>query len=330
MSLRVRLIATLLLLAAAGMLVLGAITYATQKSFQQDRIDEQTLAAGPAMDRVLDDAGIYPPGIPAGVGPRGNFEGDHRGPPHGDGDPAGQLPPGTYGERRDSGGKVLGSRVICCTTPALPRPRLPQRLAAGEVVTVDAVRGETSYRARAFANPGGHGVTVVAMPLNGVRATLDRLLRVEALVIAGVLLLLGALGSVLVRLGLRPLDRIGQTAGAIAAGDLSRRVDVTSERTEVGRLGLALNGMLGRLERAFAEREASESRLRQFLSDASHELRTPLASIRGYAELFRIGAARSDEDVTKAMRRIEDEAQRMGVLVEDLLTLARLDETRET
>ena len=93
------------------------------------------------------------------------------------------------------------------------------------------------------------------------------------------------------RLGLRPLDRMGETAGAIAAGDLSRRVSPATPRTEVGRLGLALNAMLERLEEAFAERQASEDRLRRFLADASHELRTPLASIRGYAELFRIGAA---------------------------------------
>src|ERR1019366_1113873 len=125
---------------------------------------------------------------------------------------------------------------------------------------------------------------------------------------------------------LRPLDRMGATAGAIAAGDLSRRVSPAESRTEVGRLGLALNAMLGQIEDAFAERQASEDRLRRFLSDASHELRTPLASIRGYAELFRMGAAARPEDTAKAMARIEEEAARMGVLVEDLLALARLDE----
>jgi two-component system OmpR family sensor kinase len=132
-----------------------------------------------------------------------------------------------------------------------------------------------------------------------------------------------------VRVELRPLERIGRTADAIAAGDLSRRVDVAHPRSEVGRLGLALNAMLGNLESAFAERTASEDRLRRFLADASHELRTPLASIRGYAELHRMGAARDPDDVETAMRRIEDESARMGVLVEDLLTLARLDEVRD-
>jgi two-component system, OmpR family, sensor kinase len=136
------------------------------------------------------------------------------------------------------------------------------------------------------------------------------------------------LSWVLVRVGLRPLERIGRTADAIAAGDLSRRVDVATPKTEVGRLGLALNAMLERLEEAFRQREASEGRLRRFLADVSHELRTPLASIRGYSELFRIGAARKPEDADKAMSRIEEEAARMGVLVEDLLALARLDEVR--
>jgi two-component system OmpR family sensor kinase len=144
-----------------------------------------------------------------------------------------------------------------------------------------------------------------------------------------VLLALIALAWWMIRVGLRPLDRIGETAEAIAAGDLSRRVAEAGPRTEVGRLGLALNAMLAQIEKAFAEREASAERLRRFLADASHELRTPLASIRGYAELFRIGAVSGHEDTARALGRIEAEAARMGILVEDLLTLARLDEMPE-
>jgi two-component system OmpR family sensor kinase len=106
-------------------------------------------------------------------------------------------------------------------------------------------------------------------------------------------------------------------------------VQPAENRTEIGRLGLALNAMLGQIEQAFAERRASEDRLRRFLSDASHELRTPLTSIRGYAELFRLGAAAKPADTARALQRIEAEAERMGVLVEDLLALARLDEMRE-
>jgi two-component system OmpR family sensor kinase len=131
-----------------------------------------------------------------------------------------------------------------------------------------------------------------------------------------------------VRVGLRPLEGIGETAGAIAAGDLSRRVEPADERTEVGRLGRSLNAMLAQIEAAFEERRASESRLRRFVADASHELRTPLTSIRGYAELFRRGADTRPEDLEKSMARIEAEASRMGVLVDDLLLLARLDQGR--
>jgi two-component system OmpR family sensor kinase len=122
---------------------------------------------------------------------------------------------------------------------------------------------------------------------------------------------------------------MGRVASEIAHGDLSRRVSPDNERTEVGRLGSSLNQMLVQIEQAFAARGESEDRLRRFLSDASHELRTPLASIRGYAELFRLGAANEPEELERAMARIEAEATRMGVLVENLLLLARLDELPE-
>src|SRR5919108_723335 len=122
---------------------------------------------------------------------------------------------------------------------------------------------------------------LAAVPLTETDRTLRRLLAVEALVIGGALLVLGFAAWAVVRVGLLPLDRMGHTAGAIAGGDLSHRVESTDPRTEVGRLGIALNAMLDRLEHAFSQRQASEDRLRRFLADASHELRTPLASIRG-------------------------------------------------
>lgn len=136
------------------------------------------------------------------------------------------------------------------------------------------------------------------------------------------------LAALLIRRGLRPLDRIVGTAAAIGGGDLGRRVEAGPPGTEVGRLGDALNAMLGQIERAFREREESEDRLRRFVADASHELRTPVATIRGYAELFRRGAATRQDDLEKAMRRIEAEAARMGSLVDELLLLARLDQGR--
>jgi two-component system OmpR family sensor kinase len=168
---------------------------------------------------------------------------------------------------------------------------------------------------------------VVAIPMKDVDDTLHHLVVIELIVAAIVLAALAGTGWWLVHLGLRPLERMADTAGAIAAGDLSQRVDA-DETTEVGKFGIALNAMLVQIEAAFAEREASESRLRQFVGDASHELRTPLTSIRGYAELFRRGANQRPDDLAKTMRRIEEEAIRMGVLVDDLLLLARLDQGR--
>jgi two-component system OmpR family sensor kinase len=310
-SLRARLIAVLLAVAAAGLLLLAGITYAVLRSYELQRLEDQARAAVPVVERVLEGDDLGP-----GPGPRGD---DQRGPR-----PGFSLLQGTYGQRRDAAGNVTASQAIDFGGEASSEPELPADLRPGDSVTVPAKQGELRYLAVATA--ARDGTIVVAVPLREVEQTLDRLLLVEALVILGVLLVLGVAAAWLVRLGLRPLDRMGTTAGIIAGGDLSRRVAPATPRTEVGRLGVALNAMLDRLEEAFAQRRRSEDRLRRFLSDASHELRTPLASIRGYAELFRMGAAREPADVAKAMRRIEEEAARMGVLVEDLLALARLDE----
>jgi two-component system OmpR family sensor kinase len=342
-SLRTRLVAGLLAVTAVGMLLVGVITYTEQRSFLIDRVDQQVRAASPAIDRALSERGINVPGYtghtgrgrgPAASGVGGVEGGD--GPPPGGGTPGGvggrpggpiDLPPGTYGQRRDATGKVLGSVRITYGQGSFAAPKLPKAIKPGKIFTVAAAGGsELRYRVLALSSDEQPGVTVVAVPMQSVEQTLDRLLLVEALVIAGVLLALALLAFWLVRLGLRPLDEMGETADAIAGGELSKRVEPANERTEVGRLGLALNAMLSRLESAFAERQASEDRLRNFIADASHELRTPLSSIRGYAELVSMGAASSEADREKAIRRIEEEAKRMGVLVDDLLTLARLDE----
>ena len=170
---------------------------------------------------------------------------------------------------------------------------------------------------------------IVAIPLTEVDETLDQLLLVEALVVGILLLTLTGIGWIVIRIGLRPLEQMERVAGEIADGDLSRRVTPATSRTEIGRLGLTLNKMLARIEEAFADRARSEERRKRFLSDASHELRTPLASLRGYAELFRMGPAQDPVALKRAMARIESEAARMGALVDNLLMLARLDEVPE-
>jgi two-component system OmpR family sensor kinase len=323
MSLRARLVALLLALAAVGLVTLAAVTYTQQRSFLVERVDGQVRTAGLAVGRALDDAGANVPGS-------GDSRPGERGGDSGRG-PAFDLPPGTFAQRRDAGGRPIKPNVVLAYGQAAPDPpKLPARLPVGKLVTVDSTGGsELRYRVLAERTPDQPGTTIVAVPLREVDRTLDSLLEVEALVMGAVLAVLAALGWWLVRLGLRPLARIGATAGAIAAGDLSRRVTPADDRTEVGRLGLALNAMLGQIEGAFAEREASEGRLRRFLADASHELRTPLAAIRGYAELYRLGALSEPEKAEKSARRIEQEAARMGQLVENLLTLARLDQVPE-
>jgi two-component system OmpR family sensor kinase len=213
-------------------------------------------------------------------------------------------------------------------TAAPSPPVLPSELHAGGPFTADAADGNGRYRVLASRGGRGGETTVVATPLDDVDATLRRLLLVELLVTAVVLLGLGALGLWVVRLGLRPLEEIEETAGAIAAGDLSRRVERAEPHTEVGRLGLALNAMLGQIEAAFEARAASERRLRRFVADASHELRTPLAAVRAYAELFTRGAAERPDDLARSMQGITRESERMSLLVDDLLLLARLDEGR--
>ncbi len=338
-SLRSRVLASVLLLAAAGLVALAAVTYAEQRSFLEGRVDQEVKAAWPALSFALDSKGYRPPlGSSSSAGARSRSAGGGaqlpgRGRPGGG--PAGSnlnIPPGTYGQRRDASGKVLGHVAIRYSESEAEAPaaKIPAQVPLGKLFTVGSV-GSSGLRYRVFAkqDPEDTGITVAAVPLHEVDQTLSRLLLVEGLVIGGVLAALGLSAFFVVRLGLRPLDRIEVTAGQIAAGELSRRVSPATPRTEVGRLGLALNAMLERLERAFAERTASEERLREFLADASHELRTPLASIRGYAELFRMGATGDTAGTEKAMRRIEEESKRMGVLVEDLLTLARLDEAPE-
>jgi two-component system OmpR family sensor kinase len=190
-----------------------------------------------------------------------------------------------------------------------------------------AGKGGTSYRADAARVP--QGTVIVAVELTQTNSTMTSLVRIEAGVSAAVLLALCVLALWTVRRGLRPLDDMAKTAGEIASGaDLGRRIEPADEETEVGRLGSALNTMLGRIEEAFAEKSDSEARLRQFVADASHELRTPLTSIRGYAELLGKGGFADDDERKRALRRVEHEASRMSGLVDDLLLLARLDQGR--
>lgn len=227
-----------------------------------------------------------------------------------------------------------------------PRPRLPAHLPVQAVPlsraygvhggayfpnqasfdTAAVGSSGATYRAEAVELPGGILVTAVALAPDD--QTLASVLHIEIVVSALVLAAAMVLALAVAGYGLRPLREMTETADAIAAGDLGRRISTEERRSEVGRLGSALNAMLGQIEGAFAARTTSEHRLRRFVADASHELRTPLTSIRGYAELLRKGALDDPSARVQAAERIEREAARMGVLVDDLLLLARLDQGR--
>ena len=233
------------------------------------------------------------------------------------------LPPSSLAELVAPGGRLL-EHPLYYAPPGTPTPA---DILAAVANPHPGTRTVGNYRVRVIPTETGN-LLVMAIPLSGVHSTLEQLDLLELLIGLAVLAAAGVLAYLGIRREFRPLLRIEDTAAAIAAGDLSRRVEDANPATEVGRLGASLNAMLSQIEIAFKERQASENRLRRFVADASHELRTPLTSVRGYAELFRRGASENPEDLAVVMTRIEAEAERMGILVEDLLLLAKLDQGR--
>jgi two-component system OmpR family sensor kinase len=198
----------------------------------------------------------------------------------------------------------------------------------GKAFTIDTESPHSSTRAVAFVLPSNLGSVVIAVSLSSVEKTLHELSWLFLLISLAVLILIGLISRWLITLSLKPLLEVEVIAAAIADGDLSARLPELEPSTEVGRLTQSLNTMLGRIEESFAQKNASESKLRRFVADASHELRTPLTAIRGFAELHRQGAVTGEEKTKELVGRIEKESIRMGSLVEDLLLLARVDEAR--
>jgi two-component system OmpR family sensor kinase len=315
LSLRVRLLLAVTTASLLGLVVADVAIYRALRSYLYDRVDTELDAAHRTITAVIDSPGAGPT--------------------------AAQLIPGTFFQLRDPNGAVLytgpGYRFGHPISPALPGA-IPGLVDGPDSTRVyfseDAEQPNgPSFRVRAATLDSGLQV-IVATPLDSTNQTLHRLLAVEILVTAGALVASIALGASLVRMGLRPLARMEETADAIVGGDaLDRRIPGESERTEVGRLARSLNTMLGRLQVAFAERDAteaelrrSEQRLRRFVADASHELRTPLAAISAYAELYERAGPEHEADRPRMLAGIRSETTRMGRLVEDLLLLARLDE----
>jgi two-component system, OmpR family, sensor kinase len=331
--LRVRLVAAVLALVTAALLVIGVASALALRSYLLGQIDSQLVTTAERMNSL-----------------------NHNPNP-------GELPTTIFVAELYAGRWYIAvddQRYPDSRLPEFPSDLAQSAALAGTPYTSHAQNG--SIRWRLLILPRANAtMTMVGEDMSTMDAAVTRLVAAELLVGFGVLILLAVLGAGLVRASLGTLREIEHTAQAIAAGDLTRRVPDfepggEEPRTEVGRLGRALNVMLGQIEVAFTARAASESaarraevvarsaaeaahrseararrseeRMRQFVADASHELRTPLTTIRGFAELHRQGAVRSSGEVERLVRRIEDEAARMGLLVEDLLLLARLDEER--
>jgi two-component system, OmpR family, sensor kinase len=310
-SLRHRLVAAVLaigvVLVAAGVIVAGLIRGALI-----DQVDSQLARATQPLGIFV---GAIEPGPPIGVRP-------------------GTNPDDRFTELYVAVASSQGVRVFGPTVGSEPPPDLSAVLPPNgalddptpRFVTVGAVGGGPRYRV--LIEGARSGAIAVAQPLRATDHTYHQIVIVEVLASMAVLLTLCMMAWWLLRHGVRPIEKMAMTANAIADGDLSRRVAPAETKTEVGKLGIALNTMLGQIEGAFAQRQESEDRLRRFVADASHELRTPLTSIRGYAELWRAGAIATEGEQDDAMRRVEHEAARMGRLVDDMLLLARLDEGR--
>ncbi|WUI35529.1 HAMP domain-containing histidine kinase [Nocardia sp. NBC_00416] len=302
--LRVTLVLALVALAAAGLLASGVAVTSALRTALIDRVDQQ-----------LDDQarGWARPGAPRFVPLPG--------------EPGRERPPVLYYARvEDTSGKLyLQSDLGRDGAPDLPANMQPGTFTTGSV-------GGDSENWRVRYTVNREGTSVVALPLDETEAIVERLVVLQLVIGAVVLAVLAVAAYFVIRRSLRRLVQVEETAADIAAGDLHRRVPMRGTNTEVDRLAQSLNAMLAQIQRGFAATEASEEaarrseeKMRRFVADASHELRTPLTTIKGFAELYRQGAT---GDTDMLLDRIERESKRMGLLVEDLLMLARLDAER--
>jgi two-component system OmpR family sensor kinase len=326
-TLRSQLVALVLFLLTTATLVIGTVTVLALHTSLVDQVDNQLVSASARTRTNAGDRDRPPDASP--------------------GDGAGRGGPGFLdapGTSEGTLGAVLADGVVVsAATIARDGQDQPVTAAAGAALAKMAVTTTPrtydlpdlgAYRVVASSRPGGE-ILVTGLPLAAAQATQNQLTLV-VIAVGGIwLAVAGVAGSLIVRRTLRPLRDVAATAASVARLPLDRgevalavRVADDDPRTEVGQVGSAVNAMLGHVARALEARHASEERVRGFVADASHELRTPLASIRGYAELTRGSRDQVPPDVARALERVESEAARMTVLVEDLLLLARLDEGR--
>ncbi len=337
--LRVRLVVVVAVLVAVALTGSGFAATATMGSYLVDRIDAGLRSAAGPLEQQSLTVGITP-NTPDGA-PQAGAVDDAL--PAGD-DDHGRLPSIYVVETITAAGVVDTGPTSNLVDPHQALPDLPHPTAqevaehGTKLFTVGSVRGDSLWRVLASPttlSDGTPGTLLIAQSLDGVRDTVDQLVGLLLIIGSVALILITGIGYLIIRASMRPLREVEAAAATIAAGDLSHRVPDADRRTEVGHLTASLNTMLSAIETAFTDRAASEQaartsegRMRRFIADASHELRTPLTTIRGFAELFRKGAASDGRDLDRLMRRIEEEAKRMGLLVDDLLLLARLDTER--
>ena len=306
-TLRSRLVVVVGVLAAVALVVANLAGLLLIRSYLRARIDDQLSGMTRPFASERSEQGIFPQRRMLRLGPD-------------------QV---VYLYKADGTLDTTRSSTVDPTRPAVqPLSAVVARAAVAKPYTEAAEDGSADWRLVAVSNAATGGVAVIGLSLSEVQQTGNQLLVIDVGVTVLVLAALGFGAAFVVRLGLRPLTDMQRLATDISAGNLSGRVAEADPHTEPGRLGLALNSMLTRIEAEVDARTASEQRLRQFVADASHELRTPLTSIRGFAELYRRGGSPPGPALDETMSRIEREADRMGVLVEDLLLLARLDRQR--
>ena len=319
-TLRNRLVLGISLLVALGFFLSGFAAQSAYRTFLIDEVDTQLTTIVDNTLIRLDRAGIA-----------GDNDGDNEDEsrPFRPLEPIRGVPSQAAITLIDFEGNVIGSVGGDLSVAKIEKTldRVLERISYGSPFTLQS-DGE-DYRILALELPSGLGIAVASESLETVQENIDQLRFLLTLIGVIVLILIAALSRRAIRISLRPLADVESTAEAIAEGDLSARLPEAKPHTEVGRLVASLNQMLTRIEESFAVRVESEKKLRRFVADASHELRTPLTAIRGFSELYRQGAVTGEEKTKELVQRIEDESIRMGSLVEDLLLLARLDQSPE-
>ena len=326
-SLRNRLVLGVVILSTLGFIASGVVAQKQIESFLIHQIDDQLINVG---------SGALPRVNLAGIVDDDEYQ-ERRGRPERDDDdvpqtPLDRVPTSTSLTLLDGNGAVVGgiggdlNRVSVRDYIAGYTPTEVAEF-EGRPFTIKA-KGE-NFRVLALPLPSNLGSVAIAQSLSDVDRTLSRLQWLFFLIGFVIVGLIALASRTMIKVGLKPLSDVEDTAEKIAGGDLSARLPDAKPTTEVGRLTTSLNTMLARIEESFTVRKTSEDKLRRFVADASHELRTPLTAIRGFAELHRQGAVAGEEDTKQLLARIEGESLRMGSLVEDLLLLARLDQARE-